>query len=71
MEQVLELSVPFAEAGLAPGTRVAVAVHVLRLRGAGPHPGSGADVEVERLPRFGYVNLSVPDADFERLHWRV
>jgi hypothetical protein len=59
-EQVLELAVPFEELGLAPGTRVALAVHAFR-----------GEVEVERLPRFGYVNLTVPDADFERVNWRV
>ncbi|MFT3913620.1 MAG: hypothetical protein QM704_05805 [Anaeromyxobacteraceae bacterium] len=60
MEEILELEIPFAELGLKPGSRFAVAVHALR-----------GEVEVERLPRFGYVNLVVPDADFERLHWRV
>jgi len=60
MEEVLELSVPFAALNLLPGAKLALAVHALR-----------GDVEVERLPRFGYVNLVVPDADFERLHWRV
>jgi hypothetical protein len=59
-EDVLELSVPFAELSLGPGAKVAMAVHTFR-----------GEVEVERLPRFGYVNLTVPDADFERLHWRV
>jgi hypothetical protein len=39
---------------------MAVAVRVLR-----------GDVELERLPRFGYVAFTVPDEDFERIHWRV
>ena len=52
--------IPFAALGLAPGDKVALAVHVLR-----------GEVEVERLPRYGYVTLVVPDADFERIHWRV
>ena len=38
--EVVELAVPFALAGLAPGDRVGVAIHALR-----------GDVEVERLPR--------------------
>jgi alpha-amylase/alpha-mannosidase (GH57 family) len=59
-EEVLEISLPFAELSLAPGTKIALAVHTFR-----------GEVEVERLPRFGYVNLTVPDEDFERLHWRV
>jgi hypothetical protein len=29
------------------------------------------EVEVERLPRYGYLTLEVPSADFERIHWRV
>jgi alpha-amylase/alpha-mannosidase (GH57 family) len=58
--EVLELSIPFAALGLEPGDKVALAVHVLR-----------AMVEVERLPRYGFVTLSVPDADFEGVNWRV
>jgi len=58
--RVLEMAIPFAELGLARGDRVALAVHVLR-----------GDVELERFPRFGYVTLTVPDEDFERIHWRV
>ena len=54
------MAIPFAELGLARGDRVALAVHVLR-----------GDVELERFPRFGYVTLTVPDEDFERIHWRV
>jgi hypothetical protein len=26
---------------------------------------------VERLPRFAYLTFTVPDRDFERIHWRV
>ncbi|GEJ58645.1 glycoside hydrolase family 57 protein [Anaeromyxobacter diazotrophicus] len=58
--RVMELALPFAELGLAPGERVALALHVLR-----------GGVELERLPRAGYVTLTVPDQDFERIHWRV
>jgi len=57
---VLELSIPFADLGLGPGDRVALAIHVLR-----------AAVEVERLPRYGFVNVVVPGADFEGVNWRV
>jgi len=57
---VLELSIPFAALGLAPGDKVALAVHVLR-----------SQVEVERLPRYGFITLMVPDADFEGVNWRV
>jgi len=58
--RVVELAVPFDELDLVKGDRVAVAVRVLR-----------GDVELERLPRFGYVAFTVPDEDFERIHWRV
>jgi hypothetical protein len=58
--RVVELGLPFAALGLAPGSRVAVAVHVRR-----------GQVAVERLPRAGYVAFTVPDEDFERVHWRV
>ena len=58
--RVLEAAIPFAGLGLARGDRLALAIHVLR-----------GDVELERLPRFGYVTLTVPDEDFERIHWRV
>jgi hypothetical protein len=27
--------------------------------------------ELERIPSSGYLPLSVPGADFERIHWRV
>jgi hypothetical protein len=57
---VLEAVVPFAPLGLAPGARVAFTIHVLR-----------GDLEVERLPRYGFVVIAVPDQDFERIHWRV
>jgi alpha-amylase/alpha-mannosidase (GH57 family) len=58
--RVMEMALPFAALGLKKGDRVAIAAHVMR-----------GDVEVERLPRFGYVTFTVPDEDFERIHWRV
>jgi hypothetical protein len=58
--RVLELAIPFAPLGLRRGDRVAVALHARR-----------GDVVLERLPRVGYVTLTVPDEDFERIHWRV
>jgi hypothetical protein len=30
-----------------------------------------AAVEVERLPRYGFVTLTVPGPDFEGINWRV
>jgi alpha-amylase/alpha-mannosidase (GH57 family) len=58
--QVLEVAVPFAALALAPGRKLAVSVHALR-----------GDVEVERLPRHGFLAFSVPDADFDNVNWRV
>jgi alpha-amylase/alpha-mannosidase (GH57 family) len=58
--QVLELAVPFAALGLTPGMKVALSVHALR-----------GEVEVERLPRYGFLAFTVPDADFEHVNWRV
>ncbi len=58
--QVLEVAIPFAALGLAPRTRVAISVHALR-----------AEVEVERLPRSGFLAITVPDVDFEHVNWRV
>jgi alpha-amylase/alpha-mannosidase (GH57 family) len=58
--RVVELALPFADLGLPPRTRVAAAVHVRR-----------GEVAVERLPRAGYLAFTVPDQDFERVHWRV
>jgi alpha-amylase/alpha-mannosidase (GH57 family) len=58
--QVLELALPFARLGLVPGTKLALSVHALR-----------GEVEVERLPRYGFISFAVPDAEFEKVNWRV
>jgi hypothetical protein len=58
--EVLEASVPFADLGLGRGTAVALTLHVLR-----------GDVEVERLPRYGSLSLTVPGPEFEAIHWSV
>jgi alpha-amylase/alpha-mannosidase (GH57 family) len=58
--QVLEIGIPFGALGLAPHARVAIAVHVLR-----------GEIEVERVPSYGYVTFEVPGPDFEGIHWRV
>jgi alpha-amylase/alpha-mannosidase (GH57 family) len=58
--RIMEMALPFSALSLAKGDRVALALHVLR-----------GGVELERLPRFGYVTFTVPDEDFERIHWRV
>ena len=58
--QVLEVAVPFAALGLTPGMKLALSVHALR-----------GEVEVERLPRYGFLAFTVPGADFEHVNWRV
>jgi alpha-amylase/alpha-mannosidase (GH57 family) len=58
--QVLELELPFRALGLAPEMKAALSVHVLR-----------GDVEVERLPRHGFLAVTVPGPDFEQVNWRV
>jgi hypothetical protein len=58
--KILELSLPFASLGLRPGMKVALSVHALR-----------GEVEVERLPRYGFIAFTVPDEDFEHVNWRV
>jgi alpha-amylase/alpha-mannosidase (GH57 family) len=58
--QVLEIALPFAALGLAPGMKLALSVHAMR-----------GEVEVERLPRYGFLGFTVPDADFENVNWRV
>jgi alpha-amylase/alpha-mannosidase (GH57 family) len=58
--QVLEIALPFAAMGLAPGMRIALSVHTLR-----------GDVQVERLPRYGFLAFTVPDETFEHVNWRV
>jgi hypothetical protein len=58
--RLLELALPFEPLGLTPATRVGLAVDVLR-----------GEVEVERLPQIGFLGFTVPDEDFERVHWRV
>jgi alpha-amylase/alpha-mannosidase (GH57 family) len=58
--KIVELEVPLAPLGLQPGDEAVLAVEALR----------GAD-ELERIPRSGYLPLSVPGPDFERIHWRV
>ncbi len=57
---IVELALPFERLGLAVGTSLAFAVRVMR-----------GSVEVERLPRSGYLTLTVPDADYERKNWKV
>jgi alpha-amylase/alpha-mannosidase (GH57 family) len=60
LHDILELGVPFAALGFPSGVRVALSVQILR-----------EGIEVERLPRGGYLSFTVPDADYERRNWKV
>jgi alpha-amylase/alpha-mannosidase (GH57 family) len=57
---IVELSVSLRALGLAPADRVGMLVRTLR-----------DGVEVDRLPRYGELELLVPDKGFERAHWHV
>ncbi|HET6436878.1 MAG TPA: glycoside hydrolase family 57 protein [Anaeromyxobacter sp.] len=57
---IVEIRLPFQELRLSAGAKVALCVHALQ-----------DEVEVERLPRYGYVAFAVPDRDFEHVNWRV
>ena len=61
---IVELSLAQAALGVEPGDRVGLSVQVLRDEG-------GLPVEVDRLPRYGDLELLVPDRAFERAHWQV
>jgi hypothetical protein len=58
--KVLEVEIPLAPLGIKPGDELVMSVEALR-----------EGEEVERLPRSGYLPLSVPGLDFDRIHWRV
>ena len=57
---IVELSVSLLALGLLPGDRLGMLVRSLR-----------DEVEVDRLPRYGELELQVPDKSFERAHWHV
>jgi hypothetical protein len=58
--KILEVEIAFASLSLAAGDELVLAVEAI-----------AGEVELERIPRSGYLALSVPGADFERIHWRV
>lgn len=57
---VVELSVPLALLGLVPGDQAELSVRIVR---------DGR--EVDRVPPGPPLAFEIPDADFERRHWRV
>jgi hypothetical protein len=58
--KILEVAIPMAPLGILPGDELVMSVEAL-----------AGEAELERIPRSGYLPLSVPGADFERVHWRV
>ncbi len=60
LDKIIELAIPFSLLNAKPRTGIKLAVRVLR-----------GDVEIERLPRVGFIALDVPDSDFERVQWMV
>ncbi len=57
---IVEAALGFEHLGLSSGTRVGLVAVVMR-----------QGVEVERLPRQGHLQFTVPDEDFERKNWKV
>ncbi|MFO0909882.1 MAG: glycoside hydrolase family 57 protein [Isosphaeraceae bacterium] len=58
--KILELAVPFAKLGVVPGDSLKFYVELLV-----------EDASVDRAPREGIFELTVPSPDFERIMWQV
>ncbi|HYV67002.1 MAG TPA: glycoside hydrolase, partial [Myxococcales bacterium] len=57
---LVEVALSRQDLGLGPGERIALTLRVVR-----------DEVEVDRLPRYGEIAVSVPDRQFELANWRV
>jgi hypothetical protein len=57
---IVEVALSRGALGLEAGQRVRLSVRVLR-----------DEVELDRLPRYGDLELVVPDVAFDRAHWQV
>jgi len=57
---IVELAVGTAALGLSPSDRAGLLLRLMR-----------NGLEVDRLPRYGELELVVPDQGFERSHWHV
>jgi alpha-amylase/alpha-mannosidase (GH57 family) len=57
---IVELKIRLGSVGLAPNDSLGILLRLTR-----------DEVEVDRLPRYGEITLSVPDESFERTHWHV
>jgi hypothetical protein len=58
--KILELAVPFGRLGLKAGDPIRFYVEVL-----------DADASLDRAPREGIFELTVPTPDFEKIMWQV
>jgi hypothetical protein len=56
----VELAIPVTALDLSPGSRAGLLLRLVR--------GGG---EVDRLPRYGELELMLPDPAFEQSHWHV
>src|SRR5205823_4498559 len=57
---IVELSISLAALGIAPGDRIGMLLRHLR-----------DEAELDRLPRYGELEMVAPDSGFERTHWHV
>jgi len=57
---LVELSVSLTALGLSPSDELRVVLRLVR-----------GGVEVDRFPRYGELEMVVPDRSFERTHWHV
>ena len=57
---LVEVALSRESLGLEPAERAALTLRVLR-----------DEVELDRLPRYGEIPLTVPDRQFEVANWRV
>ena len=57
---IVELAVAVSALGLSAGERAGMLLRLLR-----------NGVEVDRFPRYGELELTVPDQSFEPAHWHV
>ena len=59
-DQILELAVPFARLDRKPGDPIRFYVELLK-----------GEPSLDRAPREGIFELTVPSPDFERIMWQV
>jgi hypothetical protein len=57
---IVEFSLSLSALGFSPADRLGLALRLMR-----------GEVEADRLPRYGELQLVVPDRSFEQAHWHV